>query len=130
MDDLVVFLRARLDEEDRLAAACVTADGSWQARDGDLVTDDGTRFSLGEALAGHVARHDPAQTIRGVAARRSLLVLRESIQLRMDQAAAGDDGAAYSLARAELRVVHFALRLDAATYSAHPDYRRGWAPGR
>jgi hypothetical protein len=129
MDDLVAFLRARLDEEDQLAADCVTADGEWTARGEDLVTDDGNELALQPALATHAAHHDPAHAIRSVAARRTVLVLRESLLLRMDQATAVGDGTAYSLARAELRVANFVLRLDAAVYSNHPGYRPGWAPG-
>jgi hypothetical protein len=129
MDDLVRFLRARLDEEDRLAAGCVTSDGEWRARGEDLVTDDGNEFALRPDPARHAAHHDPAHAIRAVAARRTVLVLRESVLLRMDQATAVGDGTAYSLARAELRVANFVLRLDAAVYSGHPDYQRRWAPG-
>lgn len=130
MDDLVVFLRTRLDEEDRLAADCVTTDGEWEARGEDLVTDEGNEFALQAAPATHAAHHDPAHAIRSVASRRTVLVLRESVLLRMDRAMAAGDGAAYSLARAELRVTDFVVRLDAAIYSNHPDYNPSWAPGK
>ncbi|MFE9855563.1 DUF6221 family protein [Streptomyces sp. NPDC005780] len=79
-DDLVQFIRARLDEDER--AAQRADPGSWTLRtlgrhdlaavktESGLMQLDGSRAT---ANAVHIARHDPARVLREVEAKRLLL---------------------------------------------------------
>ncbi|MER5894832.1 DUF6221 family protein [Streptomyces sp. NPDC001876] len=73
-DDLVEFLRARLDEVAELAARCAGDDcGQWTAH-GDSV--DFCQMDLSgihPTIAQHVAFHDPAHVLRDVEAKRRVL---------------------------------------------------------
>jgi hypothetical protein len=80
MTDLVEFLRAALDEDERVAR--VATPGPWRLDAGlrlpeqiDVVSVD--YFTVCEDLedtdAAHIARHDPARVLAEVAAKRKLL---------------------------------------------------------
>lgn len=134
MDDLVAFLRARLNEDERAAQSAASVCGchpeapSWsfddEATDGRIVLVDEphprTRRKIGRRwngsyeglfMAQHVVRHDPARVLREVAAKRRIVDryawLREH----------GDTGDAA-----------WVLPLLALPYADHPDYRPEWAP--
>ncbi len=107
MHDLTAFLRARLDEDERVARAAVDFD--YGVRDW---ADDG------DPVNAHIARHDPARVLREVEAKRRLL---EQFRLRGDSV------------RAVVRPVTGGvwddlLRLLALPYDGHPDYREEWRP--
>lgn len=98
MDELVQFLRARLDEDERIAKAATP--GPWlvndesfietiYARDGHTAVVAGGRWG-GEAPvfesdedATHIARHDPARVLAEVEAKRRLLLWAESAECGM-----------------------------------------------
>ncbi|MGW9030388.1 DUF6221 family protein [Streptomyces sp. NPDC055722] len=122
--DLVAFLRARLDEDDRAARAATP--GPWTTRnlgrhDGSsIVADTGKRTRLGlpvgpvlgamhgpcgAADGSHAARHDPARVLRQTA------ILRDRVDLWSKMLG--------SHAPACLRAV-------AAIWADHPDYREEW----
>ena len=66
MDDLIAFLRARLDEDGAAAEAARAVCTEWYiACDDDSVTIS--------ALREHVGRHSPARALREVAAKRAIL---------------------------------------------------------
>ena len=95
-DDLVTWLRARLDEDERIATAAADNDGNveWRVthsvldgqrtirtaanrpvartweRDGEA--DDGWTFRSKD-VAIHIARQDPARLLAEVAAKRAIL---------------------------------------------------------
>ncbi|WRZ91670.1 DUF6221 family protein [Streptomyces sp. NBC_01007] len=74
-NDLVAFLKVRLDEEAELAQRCEAAGccGEWTAR-GDTVDFrqvDLTGFH--PSIAQHVALHDPVRVLREVEAKRRVL---------------------------------------------------------
>jgi len=115
--DLVAFLRARLDEDERIARAC---DGH--------TTFDGTGIVPGATARGpvmavlpshvatHIARHDPARVLAEVDAKRRII-----------------DGLAEALDRHADYItgtftVEDVLRLLALPYRDHPGYRPEWAP--
>jgi hypothetical protein len=123
MDDLIEFLRARLDEDEQ--AALAASPSPW------LVTHDplGTHVENGDGVgrivlrsgrdrrhdegaeenAAHIARHDPARVLRDVEAKRTLVGL-------------------WSRAQSYDRRGLYSLRALAQPYSNHKDYRGEWRP--
>jgi hypothetical protein len=104
MDDLVEFLRARLDEDEELSRA------RWPGVRAVGETSDGT------AIMGYA--WSPERMLREAEAKRAILASYASFA-RVDQGHPG----IYSVTR-ELGIV---LRLLAAVYSDHPDWRQEWA---
>lgn len=81
--DLVVFVRARLDEDE--AAAGAASPGPWHvnAESDEVLAVDGVTVADGFALSGrqlrvttaHIARHDPARVLAEVEAKRRIVDL-------------------------------------------------------
>jgi hypothetical protein len=145
VDDLAAFLRERLDNEAELARATMSRanpqEGVWtfaemQVRDdaGHLVVRH-TWPNEGE----HIARHDPARTLREVEAKRRIIELHEL--------AVSKDPARFSALTGEplpdayevtCAVCGWAdddptsgcetLRLLALPHADHEDYREEWRP--
>ena len=120
--DLLDFLRARLDDDQRIAQDAVAklgADGDvaeWQADAWSVYcggVGDGTLAGTGRVFSGswpdnpptsvstHIARHDPAHVLREVAAKRAIIDMVNSPP-------------------------PMTLRWLAAVWSDHPDYRAEW----
>lgn len=108
--DLIRFLRARYDEEERIARAATP--GPWEqtpervgflasAEYWDVVDCSGTPTARENAE--HVAIHDPARVLREVVAKRVVLDAWDDIDYEMPWS------------------VYDAL---AAVYAGHPDYPR------
>ena len=138
MDDLVAFLRARLDEDEQAAHVAASANpGSpatrWSAEKVDRQGTAGWRKVWGvvpERVQGnvlaicegdilpkvvtHVARHDPAHVLREVEAKRQLLAW---IERTGDWAAENN---LWTYDRDE------PLKVLALAYSDHPDYQESW----
>lgn len=119
MDDLVQFLRDRLDEDEataRKAAAlcgCHPAAPSWTFRDGDeetdgriLIVDDPHPVLLGKRrrlarrwnrsydglfAAQHIVRHDPARVLAEVNAKRQILDLHGIVHREIGWLADGEE---------------------------------------
>lgn len=145
MTDLTDFLRERLAEDQAAAEATlidVTGSGDWRAdehpvaltvdlyrvRDVNarpvvegvksLYDDEGPAEPLyvdGEAVAAHIARHDPARVLREVAAKRALLNVYEIAEQTHD--ILGDGYVALDQA----------VRALAAVYADHSQYDTEWA---
>lgn len=120
VDDLIAFLRARLDEDEQEATAA--SPGPWKAnaeQDEVLAVDD-IEVATGFALSGnqlratvrHIVRHDPTRVLREVEAKRELInwVLR------------------WPLRPAPPSSVDGVLERLALAYVDHPDYRNEWRP--
>ncbi|MGW9399379.1 DUF6221 family protein [Streptomyces sp. NPDC055642] len=115
------WLRAQLDEDERIARAA--SPGPWRANaehDEVLAVDEIT-VAEGFALSGgqlratvdHIAEHDPARVLREIDAKRKrLAALVEAI-------AAGHDSSDLA---SEL------LPLEALPYADRPGYRDDWRP--
>ncbi|MEU5036573.1 DUF6221 family protein [Streptomyces rubiginosohelvolus] len=125
MDDLVQFLRDRLEDDEQEAAGA--SPGPWHAdaeADEVLAVDD-IVVAEGFALSGrqlratthHIARHDPARILREVEAKRELIRLAEAAH---DYHETFMSGFAAEMEKA--------LRLFAVAYADHPDYRDEWRP--
>ncbi|MFC8491796.1 DUF6221 family protein [Streptomyces sp. NPDC057235] len=150
MDDLVQFLRARLDEDEQTARAphptfltweydaCV-----WQIRDlgnGNELANVLPRHAYGE----HMARHDPARVLAEVDSKRQALaallaskhVVREDPWYTCVAATEEHDGGHYGDAKwrggacdcGRDELVGLQLRLLALPYADHPDYLEEWRP--
>lgn len=143
MDDLIVFLNARLDEDEAAAKAAASVAGpDWQfGRDfptsylrssaGSILAD--TLHSGDGEIGPHLARHDPARVLREVEAKRAILELHQGdaseyggsgyrageMACRMCGADDGWWGVAWPCPT---------ILALAAVYSDHPDYRQEWKP--
>lgn len=123
MNDLVEWLRARLDEDEALARRCR---GERWEREGtewvfgvpsaDTIWFDHSYPHVGD----HIARWDPARVLAEVEAKRSLL-------------AAYDEARAYysanrSAPAGEVHGLWTAVKFSALPYADQPGYRDEWRP--
>ena len=141
MDDLVVFMEARLDEDEHAARAVLgtnvlallkrgKAAPRWvPSPEGDAAirdTDGILRVKFVWALErDHIIRHDPARVLRGVAAKRAALneyvylyerALKPGLYPQPDEAG-------------RFEVAAMLTRALAAEWDDHPDYREEWRLG-
>jgi hypothetical protein len=132
-DDLVQFLRARLDEDESTARA---ADGdkieATPLYEGvaylTLRGDHKDRYTgeLPATLADHAARHDPARVLAEVDGKRQILRALESAEVALRNTEPGKEPCELMTgATNSLRAV---ARMLAAAYADHPDYRDEWRP--
>lgn len=160
MSDVIAFLKARTDEDEAaaLAASCAGTGKyggrpHWSATDGiviDAEDPDWAVVDLGPCiedprLSDHIARHDPARTLREVEAKRVILGWHRPTPPHPEfgytyPAAAGFcgyDGPGDNW-QAEQEPDHYpdavwpclTVRLLAAIYSDHADYDPAWALAR
>lgn len=134
MDDLVAFLRARLDEDEAVARGAQDSAGEaqWQllpgwrgvAASGPLgtMTLVGSGDELEPTIGAHIARHDPARVLREVEAKRELL--DEYARVAVNDSPQGG----YEYATGWANGLGLVVRYAAAVYADHPDYRPEWAP--
>ncbi|MGW3427892.1 DUF6221 family protein [Streptomyces melanosporofaciens] len=156
MDDLVQWLGAQLDEDERIARAATA--GPW-SRMGRRVLDPtppSDRLGIGVAVghaaadadfnetAEHIAAHDPARVLREIDVDRELLGEYERLQRahqahqkevdRMAQAEDDDPIRRNALRReadylpAMLHVLGRWAKGKAAVYADRPGYREEWRP--
>lgn len=115
-DDLVAFLRARLDEDEAIAQTAIDpkhpGDWAWRKDTNTTVrTHKGVPVgpaSRGVDLGPHIARWNPAHVLREVKAKRDLIVVL------------------VALADTKPKVAALALGLPAKPYAIHPDFRDDW----
>jgi hypothetical protein len=135
MTDLVEFLRARLDEDER--AACEAGQDAFSDEYGEFRSRGGELFA-------HVLRHDPARVLREVEAKRRILNAytaqvaerqRSGVLHDAEMATGGEDSLDVAALmgegiRANTWISHlgWVLRVLAAAYADHPDYRQEWKP--
>jgi hypothetical protein len=136
VDELIAFLKARLDEAEAVAKAA-QAPSPWKAATHEsdhwivtdaagepLIYDEGTP-SLEEAA--HIALHDPDRELRVVAAKRAILARHFPIKWDGEHIACAwcsDDieaGPGLPWPCPDVRDL-------AAVDSGHPGYRKEWAP--
>lgn len=141
-DDLVAFLRARLDEDEQVARAAVA--GPWFASPGrhadaaeyiidscpgaagDIVSQSyGEGGVLGMANANHIARHNPARVLAEVDAKRRFIN-----EYAENREAADAEQCPNEWNGGIDMLGSFVLPVLALPYRNHPDYRSEWAPGR
>ena len=128
MDDLIAFLKTRLDEDEQTAHEAT--DGPWVDEfsgetghcvipaDAMSTREYVAKTQLLAALpdARHIARHDPARVLAEVEAKRRLLDWLERTR------SWATDNNLWTYDEAE------ALKLLALPYADHADYRDEWKP--
>jgi hypothetical protein len=140
VDDLIAFLRARLDEDEEAARAATPGPWEWKHEHGEpwqprpdgwldysgeyLAAADGKSTLFGPGMtphadADHIARHDPSRTLREVEAKRVLIADYERFIAERRRMMGGWDS------YPEPSPV---LAAFAAVYADHPDYRDEWRP--
>lgn len=155
MDDLVAFLRARLNEDEQAARSATP--GPWTYNPGKMWLDGEAfeKFDRSKGLefvsyggpwpfvgcvavtgladhpqsmtdAGHIARHDPARVLREVEAKR--LILRDLEQAELSLSTAGPGTPPHDLMTGAVNTLRRAVRLLAVPYADHPGYRTKWRP--
>jgi len=124
MSDLITWLRAQLDEDERVAQKCAAVgDFRWAESedptepDGRVVDGQGrvVVWDDGANLSGHIARHDPARVLAEVAAKRQLI---ESMVESMVETMEGD----YAPWNEDY------LMVLALPYADQPGYLEEWRP--
>lgn len=142
-NDLIAFLRARLDEDEQAArdAAVWWGDSDepgealhwrrvpcghiWHNHDSSIADE------VMPPHADHIARHDPARVLLEVEAKRRLVAEIFEYEATEDGELgcchSADDIAAGQCPGTDLDKLP-ALRLLALPYADHPDYREQWRP--
>ncbi|MFD4934485.1 DUF6221 family protein [Streptomyces virginiae] len=152
MDDLVKFLRARLDEDEQ-AARGTGKPLAWHQGPGDDPEWTNDEMVLmwppehhtpyeqdkhwrgldvdGPGLAAHIARHDPARVLAAVDAQRRLLALHRRDTSHLFSGCvvcdAGDNSCG-CMGGSAYDYPCETLRVLALPYRNHPDYLPEWAP--
>lgn len=142
-DDLVAFLRARLDEDERIARAASWTDeaNAWHAEPSPFgARHDGQRWyvedgmeegvvshvdpaaSDDEGVARHIAEWDPARVLREIDADRALVAVYEAVA-DLDTE---DPEPEFAYGRAA--GLGEAVRFRALRYADRPGYREEWRP--
>ncbi|WP_322501799.1 DUF6221 family protein [Streptomyces rochei] len=125
MDDLVQWLRAQLDEDERIARAAddslgkMNLDWTYQPEDklgGKVVSARGADliYDVAVGIGEHVSVHDPRRVLREIDVKRRVIVGLQHL-LR------GDDPFVTSIADDSLRAL-------AEPYADRPGYRDQWRP--
>ena len=134
--DLITWLRAQLDEDERIARA-TRGLGKWSAYregggDGWAFEDEsgeGAEAIVGdETTARHNVRHDPARVLREVEAKRRILDEMATTIAGVRQVLVCDD--ACECGPGDPGSTCHIVRLLALPYADQPGYRREWAPSK
>ncbi|MFC4516396.1 MULTISPECIES: DUF6221 family protein [Streptomyces] len=156
--DLAAFLRDRLDEDERIAAAVLGASWIRHEHVAGVHADDATPgrpygtpvadcrrlpggYEHGVDIAEHIVRHQPARVVAEIEAKREIvsryvvaLHEREALRARM-RGMLGEGGDAFGqLLEHEHVLIRAAealapvVRLLSSPYADHPEYREEWRP--
>ncbi|WP_416476984.1 DUF6221 family protein [Streptomyces sp. LKA04] len=129
MVELVVWLRAQLDEDERIARAATA--GPW-TQSGIGEYGWGVSFSVpgagveaddsdqGRADADHIAEHDPARVLREIDAKRLAI---DHYQRIFQHAVDGADSYVRIAAALSRQI-----QIMASVYADRPGYRQSWRP--
>ena len=119
---MAAFVRARLDEAERDARAAKP--GPWHADGGSVYAthpvDEVVDYT---ESADHIARQDPARTLRRIAMQRELL------DAYLEVADLDTPAAAYDYPHGHSIGLGLAVRQMAREHEDHPDYRPAWSQG-
>lgn len=134
-DDLVAFIEARLDEDERTAQDAIVSmsdTGEWRAhhtRGLSTVKERGyflVASDFAAEAAEHAARHDPSRVLRDVGALRAVVEeCKSTMEWCAEMRAEGRPHDAYARHVGSLLGV---LQTFAAVWREHPDFRPEWSP--
>ncbi|MFF5259485.1 DUF6221 family protein [Actinomadura viridis] len=126
MNDLVGFIEARLDEDERIARRCDGADecGRWTATGTVVDFCQVEMEGFHPAHAEHIARHDPARVLREVQAKRRVLARHCLSPAEGDPERPWDDRDDCQYDGDEWPCPD--LLTLAMAYDWHPDYDEAW----
>ncbi len=116
IDGIVEFVQARLDDQERIAHAAAEA-----FLHGDRVGID--PYAMHPSVRMHVYSWTPARVLREIQAKRRILTEVVAQIDGMDQQIISEWGSS----QGEPDESHLLLRLLAAPYDSHPDYRPEWS---
>ncbi|MFF0597897.1 DUF6221 family protein [Streptomyces antibioticus] len=139
MHELVQWLHAQLDEDERIATGALHfVDAHWRVdvarnvvlaarltpsgRQSTAVTADDWRYpKIGTpGLVPHVAEHDPARVLQEIDAKRQLLTAYTKV--------AASDINDWEYANGYANALAIAVRLAALPYAHRPGYQASWRP--
>ncbi|MFD5065445.1 DUF6221 family protein [Streptomyces sp. NPDC058394] len=135
MDDLVQFLRDRLDEDEKMAGAA--SESPWSVANGDYAKlvygADQSAVLCGGCWGGeasvfestddvlHIVRHDPARVLAVVEAKRAAISHYEKLRSFAEK----EHREEYILAEDVAATV---IKMLVLPYADHPGYRDDWRP--
>lgn len=122
MDDLVQFLRDRLDEDDHGArTAAELQEAEWRCPSTGVVDFGSDLLATGDRdVAYHIVRHDPARVLAEVEAKRQLVDKYVEV--------ADNDVNEVEYANGWANALGEAVRLLALPYADHPEFKPEWRP--
>ncbi|WP_145503160.1 DUF6221 family protein [Streptomyces sp. CFMR 7] len=124
-DALVAFLKARLDDDEQVARQAASREqggASWRLEGATVLAGDGApvaRHTWADEGV-HIARQDPARTLREAEAKRRILRAHAKWcegRCEAKYPEGGFDAAHY-----------WSIKALAAVYADHPDYLEEWRP--
>ncbi|WP_199562112.1 DUF6221 family protein [Micromonospora deserti] len=129
-DELVTWLRAQLDDDERIAREAGYRAIAWPAN-GTWHLEGVEHYVVGEEEAfchphnvEHIARHDPARVLAEVDAKRRILDFLSVAQIDVSR-----PGQPPEFVPGEAPpIAHPVLRLLALPYAGRPGYRDEWRP--
>ena len=126
MNDLVAFLKARLDEDEQLARAA--GNRQWLVQDNTIELypeheDDGYMRWPTRADARHAANWEPARVLREIEAKRLILSWHGAV--KNDKTPWGQP---VQICRCGYDLPCGTLRFLALPYADHEDYQEAWKP--
>lgn len=120
-DDKIPFLRARLDEDERIARAC-PGGGVWDA--------NGFAFygrELSPEVRAHAVEHDPARVLREVPVKRARLAFYEDALQRWTDLPREERATITGEAlRTKVTTLEIVIQGDMQSYASHPGFKDHW----
>ncbi|APE21429.1 MULTISPECIES: DUF6221 family protein [Streptomyces] len=138
MEDLIAFLRARLDEDEELALQAQQLGGapSWDSAADVLLlpglktrrrlAEQGVPDALQDAVEAHAARHDPARVLADVDAKRRIVTAYEEAATEFQDI--GPGMVSYDRMVGSVSSLRTAIECLSLAYADHPDYQDMWRP--
>ncbi|MFJ8146023.1 DUF6221 family protein [Streptomyces sp. NPDC096048] len=131
MDDLVVWLRAQFDEDERTVRATVW-EGSGNKLEWELIASatidvGGDEFYVGDrTIANHMMAWEPARVLREIDAKRQLLALHQPVEQRSTGSGGGVATDCQVCSHFPARYPCATVRLLALPYADRPGFRPEW----
>lgn len=126
MNDLVQFIRDRLDEDERVAREAGTRSLQWRLARPLDDAELGDASWLRPPEQEHAERHDPARVLADVEAKRRILAECAYWYDKVNASAKEKHPMPDLAGRFEVAMP--ILCLLALPYASHPDYRQEWRP--